>query len=452
MAFRPIVVTNISLDTTAVTRAGFGTALFIDDHFWFTERVRSYTSLTAAAADFPTTSDAYRGVAAAFANQVDPTIVKVGRRQADSIVFTPEAVTAAGQVYTLAVVGTNGTTVTATFTSVTGSETAANVTAALTTGLSGLVGVTVTDGTGTLTLAKSGTEDFSVNGNTLARLTFTTTVTETAANVMAAITAVDDDFYFVAASDHTDTFVQAMSLDVESRTKQYFVAVQEVASLGAYSDSATDILSRLRQSNRLRTASWFHHQADTTFPEMTFITVASPNDPGKKIWANNRVTVEVSENPTTGLRLSATEKTNLVNKNASFIENVGGVAITRRGTVVGSATTLISDMRNADFLVSEITANYQSFLINTPVVPYTDSGITRAGNVLESTLDRYVTTETQPNILQERNPYTVTLPDRRNVSQSDVANGLLTIPFVGRLAGSIREITITGNLIFEAQS
>ena len=46
MAYQPIVTVQISLETSAVQRASFGTIMFIEDHMWFKERSRSYTSLT----------------------------------------------------------------------------------------------------------------------------------------------------------------------------------------------------------------------------------------------------------------------------------------------------------------------------------------------------------------------------------------------------------------------
>ena len=59
MAYIDLVTTNISLETNAVSTAGFGTPIFIGAHNWFPERVRSYGSLTEASADLPTDSDEY---------------------------------------------------------------------------------------------------------------------------------------------------------------------------------------------------------------------------------------------------------------------------------------------------------------------------------------------------------------------------------------------------------
>lgn len=439
------------MDVSSVSRASFGIPLFLDANVWFPERTRSYSTLEGAAEDFPTTSAAYIAIQQAFKPDIQPEVVKVGRRDVDDITFTPDAVTATGQTYTLEVKGTDGVTITAQFTTSTGSETAADITSDLTTDLAGIVGVTVVDGTGTITLSKSGTDPFSVTD--VDRMTWTTTVTETAAEAMSNITAYDDEFYFVASSDHTDAFVQALATDIESRTKVYFVAVQEAANLGAYSVIATDTLSKLKIGSYFRTAGWFHDTADTTFPEMEYIAIAAPAEAGKKIWANNKISSSAAKDPSTGLYLSVTQKTNLNDKNANYTEVVGGVGITRRGTVAASATYTIDLIRNRDFLEARISEAYQNLLINKPIIPYTRSGIAVVNNTLESVLSRYVSTEAQPNILQEQNPFYTIFPDRNDVTFADLAEGVIVGSFVAYLAGSIREqITVTGSLTYQAES
>ena len=57
--------------------------------------------------------------------------------------------------------------------------------------------------------------------------------------MMATITDADNDFYFVACSDHSQAFVLALSQDIQARTKQYWVSTQEQADLAVYSESAT---------------------------------------------------------------------------------------------------------------------------------------------------------------------------------------------------------------------
>jgi len=449
LAYQEITTVNISLDVSAVSRASFGIPLFIADHVWFKEQTRQYSSFSQVADDIPTSSNVYAAMQQAFSQDIDPSVVKVGRREVDSITFTPEAVTAVGQVYTLEVLDTADVTTTATFVTSTGSETATNVTDALITALGSPTGVTVTDNTGSITLAKSGVDAYAVTD--VARQTYVTVTTQTAADIMATIVDADNDFYFVACNDHESAFVMALSLDIEAREKQYWVSTQNQADLGVYSESATDIPSLLKQNARFRTSHWFHHEADTLFPEMEYISILAPADAGKKAVSNNIIKSSAAKNPLTGNYLSATNKSNLKDKNSSWTEVVGGIPITRRGSVSGSATFFVDLIRNRHFLDARITEAYQTYQINRPIVPYTDSGIVDLENVLTSVLDRYVETDTQPNILQKNNPYVINFPERKDISFGDVAAQDFAGAFTAYLSGAIQTVKITGSLTYDAQ-
>lgn len=449
MAYTPIVTVAISLDTAAVSRASFGTPIFITENFWFTERVRTYTDIDAVADDVPTDSDAYLGALKAFSQDIPPKFVKLGRREADEITLTAAAATAIGQTYAVTVVDTANVTTTATFTSVTGAETGITIVADLVADLAAVTGITVTDNLdGTFELAKSGTDDFAITNIT--RLTYAYSTTESAADALTAISAEDDDYYFVACNDHTDAFVMAMAAQVEALTKIYFVALQDSTNLGVYSEVATDTMSKLAQNEYDRTTAWYHDTADTTFPEMAFIAVAAPADPGKKVWGDNRVaTVSASKDVSTGLVISTTQKNNLVAKNANFTETVGGIVITRQGTVASG--NWIDEIRDRDFLESRTKEALQDLLIRTPKLPYTDAGIARVENALASTYSRYVETQTQPNILQAGTPYIITLPRRKDVAFSDITARSLSGEVVLYLTGSILSITINGSATYNAE-
>jgi hypothetical protein len=452
LSYQQIVTVNISLDVAGVARASFGIPIFISDHVWFKERTRSYTSFIAASGDFPTTSDVYVAMQAAFSQDIDPATVKVGRRELDSIEFTPEAVTTTGQEFTLEVLDTSDEVTTATFVTTTGTETATDVTDALVLALGAPFGVTVTDGTGTITLAKSGTEDYAVTN--VDGFTYTTTTTETAADMMLNIVDEDNAFYFIACNDHTPAFVTDLATDTEARTKQYWVSSQSQADLGAYSEVATDLPSILRQNAYFRTSYWFHHEADTKFPEMNYLAMFAPQDAGKYVISSNLVRGSgIARNPLTNNYLSDTNKTNLVAKNASFTEDVGGLAITRRGTVSGGATFFVDIIRDRDFLEARLTENLQNLIIRKKKIIYTDAGISLVENTMTSTLDRYVSKGTQANILQELNPYVVNFPRRANVSFGDIAARTFSGSVTMYLAGAIQIIaSLNGSLTYEAES
>ena len=109
-------------------------------------------------------------------------------------------------------------------------------------------------------------------------------------------------------------------------------------------------------------------------------------------------------------------------------------------------------MRDRDFLTARVKENYQNFMIREKKIAYTDSGIARLENVLTSTLDRYIETETQANILQKDNPYVISFPKRADASFADVANRIYNGGFTAYLAGGIQIVVILGSLTYEAES
>ena len=386
MALQDITTVQISLETAAVTRASFGTPIFIGEHNYFAERSRSYTKLTDVAVDFPATSNEYIAATGFFSADKSPNLILIGRQETDLITVTPAAATAIGQVYTIDVTGTDLVTTQASFTTTTGSETPTAIATALATAIGSPVGVTVTDATGSVTLAKSGTAAFSISTVRLSVVTYTTT--ETAPEALAAISGVNDDFYFVTAHDHSETFVLAMAADVEARDKIYFTS--------------------------------------------------------------NRVSgVAIAQNPTTGNILSSTELNNLNDRNANFVVKIAGNNIYRTGKVIGNEW--IDAIRNRDFLVARITEGLQNKQIASPVIPYTDSGINQIRSVVTSVLNLAVSTANRPNILTDDNPYTTFFPRAIDVPTVDKQNRVLNASFSATLAGAIQITNVDGSLTLEAQ-
>lgn len=456
MALQDIVSVSISLQTTPVTSAGFGTSLFISDDQRFPERIRSYTSITSVADDFATTDDAYIAAQAAFAQSPAPQRIKIGRRAVDVATLTPENV-AENTVYNITVTVNDGDSVTATHTALitdTAEEIAtdlaadingdANVAAHVTASVNGVGASAV------LEIAPNTSSDlFFLQGEE--NLTIDYTATEAAADVLTAIQEEDNDFYFVAANDHTEAFVLAMAAAVEALEKIYFVSVQEAGAYATLAIPATDTLGKLAESNYFRTSGWYHHEADSKFPEMAFINIVAPFTPGTKVWGNSRVAGFGTSQNASGNALTDTQTTNLDNRNANYLITLGGVSgIAETGKV--SANEWIDVIRDRDFWKARIEEGLQSLLINQPKIPYTDSGINQVRSTFRSVSDRLVTTPTQPNVLQENNPYTDNFPARSSVPLADVQNRVLNASFTGFLAGAIQAVVLTGVLTYDAMA
>lgn len=446
-----IVDVSISLDVTTVSEEGFGTIAFASEHMWFSGRTKSFTQLSDADGIIPADSPEYAALTQAFSVDVRPSVVKLARREVDTMTLTPNTSSSA-QTFSFTIEDTDGNIVPIAHQSDANddADTIATDIKAEIDANSITSSLTAVVTSGQLIITK--VADCAVYGlPDILPATFTTT--ETATNMLANVTAYDDDFYFIASSDHSETFVLALAAACEAAKKIYFVSLADVDCLAAYTTSSTDTMAQLFHNGYNYTTAWYHNDADTIFPEMNYAAIAAPADPGKKIWANNRVTGStVSRHPTTGNVLSSDEKAALVARNANWVDYQGGVAVTRKGTTSGNASYIISLVRNRDFLTARVTEAYQNLLITRPVIPATNAGIGSIENVFTSTMDRYVETEKQPNILQEDNPYTVNFPRRSEMSFADIAAGIFTGSFEAYLSGAFRSIKISGSLTYQSDS
>lgn len=83
MNVNDIIKMDISRNTSSVSRAGFGTILFLGLNAKFSERVRLYSSLSAVSNDFSEETDEYLAAQKVFSQSPTPTTFKVARKGAD---------------------------------------------------------------------------------------------------------------------------------------------------------------------------------------------------------------------------------------------------------------------------------------------------------------------------------------------------------------------------------
>jgi len=440
MAITDIANVVISLQTSGVSRQGFGTPLFAASHRSFEERVRAYNSLTAVAEDFDTSSAAYKAATAYFSNSPAPRQIKIGRREADVTLAFGTVET--GKVYTVSV-ASGSDTVEATYTALaldTGAEVAAALKTAIDAVLTGVVTTTVAG----LTLELSSTAGDAFTVTPVLNVTQSFTTTETAAALLAAITEEDDDFYFFSADDHTASFVTAVAADIEARKKIYFFSTSAVESYGAIANpiAANDVLALVQASGYFRTAGMYAHN-DTDFPECAYVGYNAPFLAGSVVWTNLRVALPFALNAD-GKQLTATQQNQVSARNAAFVRKEGGLNILRGGKVAGDER--IENIRGRDSLESDMKANLTNLLINQQggKLPYTNAGLNSVRSVINSTLDIYVArTFINPN-------YVVTIPDARDIDVSKKQAQLLDdATFRAELSGAITLIDIFGTLALE---
>lgn len=448
MSYRDLAIVNISLQATGITGEGFGTPLFASAHRYFPERVRAYTSLTAVGQDIPTSSNAYKAAESFFSNSPAPSLIKLGRREASLDLTVATGSTGASLVFS-ATDGTDTYSKTITITAQLDEDAVATGIAAAIEGdadIGPLVVATASTNTVSIDVAAS-SNDFWVQ-TLSSELSETYTTTETATDLLVALEQEDSDFYFFTAADHTETFVLAASDAIEARKKQYFVSVQEQTALGTYTEgSATDILGKLKDSGNTRTVAMFSHVADTEFPECTYVGYNAPFLAGSVTWSNLLLASPVAQDPSTGFALSATQKGNLIARDVSYVDPIGGQNVLRGGRTVSG--TPIDFIRGRDSLENDLEVAYTNLLLNQRggKLGYTNASINRLVNTLINVLSRYVVR----NFIREGFEQFINFPLVEDVPVADIEAGIYQAgTFSAELVGAITEIgPINGTLALD---
>lgn len=434
---QPVAIVNIVLQSSSVTRAGFGTQIFIASHNQFPERVRLYQSISGVAEDFPEDSPVYAAAQSAFNNNPKITQFKVGRR-ASSSTLTP-VVQEDGGTYSFTV-DANGLSATLTFTTATTSTATA-----IATGLVADLGssdpikdyVSISASADTVVVSGIAGAVFTVSD--LDNLTSVSESTETASEVLNAIREEDDDFYFVAAEDHTSQFQQDMALAIQSTEKVYFTSSQDPANYTTYGDLSTDSFALLHKGNFTRTISFYHHLADTRFPETTFISMGAVTAPDQQAitWFGQMLEgLPVSLN-TSGKPLTATQRNNLDARNANYLWNTS--AGVRTAEAKTSSGRWIDDQITMDCMTARVREGIEGLILNQPMskVPANDDGLAMIKSAISFELEKFKRAGTIDS-------YDVFTENAVIDPQTRVCTGIV---FDAYLSGAIHRVIINGTLI-----
>ncbi len=458
MAINTVSVT-IDLATTPATVSGFGTQLFVSSHKWFSERVRTYNTI-ADASGIPSDSPEYAAITMHFAQS--PILpIKLGRRHAVQTDLTPTGV-ADGVIYTLTVSVNDGDSVVASYTAGVG-DTAADVVTALHADIIAntdvTAHVTATDGTGVLELAEVSASDFFTLTSVSNNFSYDYDDDETMADTLDAVDLEDTDYYAVTHKHNGIATIGTTAGTVEARGKLFLWCSSEQAALTAWDKvtSGVDELADINLNSRRQTVGMFHHLADTIFPEVgVFARFAGKGQqPGTIAWNWKTVSgVIPAQNPALGTPLTATEIGYITSRNANTFEREAVGVIFGPGTVMkgtgDKAGEWIEHVTSKDFLTARITEAYKTKFYNLNKISFSSAGINSQKSTMATVLDRYVETETTPNILDIDRPYELTFPQSKDVSFATKASQTLPVGFKAYLSGTQTGIVVQGTLTFNA--
>ena len=447
-----LAIANIALDTAIVSRQGFGTILFVGKHNYFADRVRSYTSTKSMSEDgIPATHPVYKAALGAFSQTPSPSQILIGRQVVDSEITLEES-PVVGKEYaiTLTVAGTSKSF------SVTGTagaeevllgllDTAINADPLFTAKMTSTV--TGSGAAAKLTLSANSGEWFTT-GNLVNLEEGFGTSTETAAEVVAAIEAEDDSWYYITAQEKTPTFVKDMADAIEAKLKIYSVSLDE---LTVFDPIQTGTHVELKDGSYFRTYSMYHQEAQTTFPEVSRVAEAAFAVTGTISYGNRRVSaVPVSLNAA-GKPLTSTQQGKLKLVNADFFARVGNDASSDPIIgVVGKVASgeWLDNIVGRDNMQVDIEADFNTFLINQKngKVAFNNKGINQVKNILSSTLTQY-TPEGAHNFIE--NDFEIIVVDESDVPVADKAERTFRqISFKATLTNAIHMVEITGTLSY----
>ena len=382
MALPPTNITNIVLATTNARRTGY-TPIFFTSHRRASNRVLTYTNPDEVLELFSDTEPAYAAALSVFSPTPSVPFFKIARKESDATIAPQNVVL--DEVYSITIEVNDEDSVILSYTAL-GGDTAEDVVDDFLLQITAAVDVdahitAAKVGTGSaavLDISPSTAGDFFILSDETTNLLLSYTVTETPAQSLNAAAEEDDDFFFVTADNHSEAFVAALSAEVEARELMYCFSSQNTDSLNdAFDVTNTDAGGVNANNNRDRTFGFWHHTADTTYPELVFVGYNAPFDPKVTAvtWENLRLPLPEALDPDTGNRLTSTQQCNLYDRNMSFMISAGGINYNVGGKVGSSEWIDTIHIRDA---IAACVKLGQIILFTSQQgrkIPFTNSGI-----------------------------------------------------------------------------
>lgn len=452
MSLDSIIDIQISRETTAVTRAGFGTLAIIaefqpDKTTTEFDRYRYYGSLSELTDDGWLTSDAvYKAAQIAFAQNPTISRIMVGRKaesgtDADFATALTAIEAETSDWYGFAIMSTESRivfnadfvaddSIVVTVDGQASSSVPFNTDHATT--MDDIVtAIEAITGIGTVTA-----EDIA--GDTDNR-TIDITVDESAANTLTvAVTnggsGTAQGTAYTSITDTAQSEYENAAVWAETQKKIFFICDDNADIYDA--GSTTDIAAVTSAANYDRTAVIYHEDAQgdliPSWLETGWAGRLFPLNPGQATWKFKTIAGVSPSSLTTG-QVTAVE-----NKNANVYITVGGVNITQQGTVASGE--YIDVIRGVDWLEARIQEAIFTELVNAEKIPYTDGGI----QVIKSALDSVLDLAIRRGVLAD---YESSAPLASNISTADkLARTLPDITFSGTLAGAIHKVEVRGTV------
>ena len=445
MALNDIVDVVISRDTTAVTRAGFGTYGIIaefptDKTDVVFARHRIYGSIDEMVDDGWAVGDGVYDLAVKVFSQ-NPKLnrILVGRK--DAADATWQAALAAVQDasadwYVFSIIATKAATVTFDI-----DFEASNAIAFTINGTAVTPVNFVTDNAATYAAIKTAIEAGITDSEVTINATSKTVVIEIfggeVETVSVAVTGGTNQAEGSVVYVNEDDYKAAAAWS-ETQKKIFFYASSADAIYNP--DSVTDIAYFMKNTNYDRTVSIYHDNAqgdaEPSYIEGAWPGECLPFDVGSQTWAYKSLSGVAT------YHLTAGKRTAILAKNCNIYTVTAGVPITEEGKVASGEW--IDIIRGVDALEAALQENVFALLVNNRKVPFTDEGITVIEGAVKSTLIDFA----NDGFLIE-DSIVVNVPSYASISAQDkIARTLPDVTWEANPQGAIHKVKIRGRITF----
>jgi len=437
-----IINVQISRQTSVPTRAGFGTGAFISAQASFTNPSKEYSDLSDLLESGDAGADSEAAAARYFGQQVSPTKLTVIKEissvaQISTLTFSEELVTLNSTLVTLD--GVAGTPV------VYGASHADTMDAIAAQILTDFTQITTAVAAGNVITITADVVDVSFTVSALVTAgatqpTVASVVTTLAGGLSATLTAAiayKNDWYALTMHSRLSADIEEVSDYIQglgtSNPKLFFAQSSEAGILNP--GSTADIASLLTAKANFRTSIWYH-ATDADYLEVGVVGGQLPSDAGSITWAYKAVSGIAADVLSTG------EKNAAHAKNCNTYTNVASVNITEEGkTSDTGAGEWIDTIRGVDWIQVNMQADLFTILINSPKIPYDDSGIA----LFKAEVIKRLGFAQGQGILRADISPQVIAPKRSDVSAADVAARVLNgLKFAAVLAGAIQKVNVVG--------
>ncbi|WP_158782500.1 DUF3383 family protein [Pantoea sp. BAV 3049] len=437
---------DISLNTASVGKASFGIPLIVSPTTAFSDRVRKYSSYSAATGD-NLDAGTLAALQAVFSQTPRPKQAYVGRRDANAIAISLSSDPVTGRIYSFTVDGTS-----VTYTAKDGDDVAAVLEgigdALAASSVSSLFAVaTVTDNVLSANVSNPGNTVITPVSN----ISLLTRGSDTGlAADMDKIKAEDNTWYGWSLVELSDDLINQGAAWTETQTKLFF---SRTSTPAVWSNATDDIASQLQAAQYLRTVLIAHRQSSTEYPDAAVMGRFFTKDPGQTVFAlKSLVTV-------TNSKFTDTEKSWVISKNANTYEQYAdniylfGVGTETKASGKVASGEWIDIVRDRDWLVDDIQTSIASVMIRSGKIPYTNAGIALIVNTLRARLQNAqlqgVISPDEKDTLGDTVPgFKMTYPNAADVDADTKASRILYITFDALLAGAIQLVQITGTLSY----